>query len=70
MKEELRNIDKKDEEIGLYPFMKIASNESYSLESLYWLLQGERTRSSHETMISLIEPFAQRISKKRKLISS
>ena len=43
MQDELSQLDEKDEETGLYPFMKIASNESYSLESLYWLLKGERT---------------------------
>ena len=55
----------RDEEVGLYivRFHKdtlvdssaVASNKSYSLKPLYWLLHGERTRISFvKLMISLI----------------
>ena len=40
MQEELRKLDEKDEENGLYPFMQIAMNKSYSLEVVYWLFQA------------------------------
>ena len=40
-KKELSLLTLKNDEKGSYPFIWIASNESYSLESFFWLLRAQ-----------------------------
>ena len=68
MQEELSNLDEKDEETGLYPFIQTATHKSYNLESLNWLTQVYPNLLTNINQFDLVQiSIAGSISKKQRI---